>query len=234
MEKMENRKKRVKIPKNMYQDARHRWNVMVGCEFNCIYCEKSFKAQMKRQKHNCIDCYDYTPHFHENRLKNKLPRTYGDEFIWCCSSSDIAFAEEKWIRAIIERIKEMPNRTFFFQTKDPCCFNLYDFPKNVMLGITLETDRSYNSISKAPEPYKRYIEFLRVNHPRKVVTIEPILDFDGFLLDWIKEIGPEKVYIGFDTKKCNLPEPQLWRVRLLISELSKFTKVKTKYMKEAD
>ena len=36
---------------NMYEDAIYRWNVFVGCEFDCAYCKKSFKAQMKRQKH---------------------------------------------------------------------------------------------------------------------------------------------------------------------------------------
>ena len=30
--------------------------------------------------------------------------TEGDEFIWACSSADIAFAKPEWINVIIERI----------------------------------------------------------------------------------------------------------------------------------
>ena len=51
--------------KNMYSDSKLQWNVHVGCEFDCIYCKPSFKAQMKRQKplvdkngkkRGCQDC----------------------------------------------------------------------------------------------------------------------------------------------------------------------------------
>ena len=217
---------------NMYSDSVKQWNCFVGCFYDCVYCEKSFKAQMKRQKHNCIECYNYEPHFHENRLNDKLPRTYGDEFIWCCSSSDIHFAEKEWIEKILDRIYEMPERTFFFQTKDPDIFNNFRFPENVLLGVTIETNRYY-PISSAPHPYLRMTAFERVQHPRKVITIEPILDFDhDELLTWVSYITPERVYIGYDTKKCHLPEPPMSKTRKLINEMKKITTVKTKYLKE--
>jgi hypothetical protein len=73
----------------MYGDSIKQWNAIVGCNFDCIYCEQSFKRQMKRQKQNCMDCYNYIPHFHENYLNQPLPKTRNDEFIWSCSSSDI-------------------------------------------------------------------------------------------------------------------------------------------------
>jgi len=235
MQKTENKTKT-----NMYFDSVSQWNVIIGCLYSCEYCLPSFQRQMKRQKptidkngkkRGCQLCYDYIPHFHPERLHNRLPKTNGDEFIWCCSSSDITFAKPKWIKKIITKILEYPDRTFFFQTKNPICFKQYSFPDNVMLGITLETDRSYVSLSKAPEPYQRYKDFLKIECERKVVTIEPILEYDGFLPNWIKKIVPERVYIGYDTKNCGLPEPSLWRVKFLIEELSKFTKVKLKYMK---
>lgn len=216
----------------MYKDSKKQWNVYVGCKFNCIYCKKSFQAQMKRQKHNCIKCYKYEPHFHEERLKQSLPKTEGDEFIWCCSSGDIYFAKPKWIWEIIERIKELPSKTFFFQSKNPEVFIDYNFPENVILGITLESNRWYKDISNAPPPYERYYIFNNLKYPRKFITIEPILDFDFCVfLGWLRELNPERIYVGYDTKKNDLLEPTLHKTENLIHELKRFTKVKTKYMK---
>lgn len=227
---------------NMYLDSKKQWNVVVGCEYQCTYCINSFQRQMKRQKWNCkvmnreglSKCYTYEPHFHPERLHQSLPRTKGDEFIWCCSSGDITFAEEEWIDKIIKRIKELPGKTFFFQTKDPSCFYKYDFPDNVILGITLESNRDY-LITKAPFPLQRYKDFSKLDFKRKIVIIEPIMQFDlEIFVEWIKNIDPMRVYMGYDTKKSNLTEPKLSQFLELWSELNKFTKVKSKLIREGN
>ena len=228
---------------NMYTDSVKQWNVFVGCNFDCVYCRKSFQAQMKRQKpmldkngkkRGCQQCYDYEPHFHEERLNDRLPKTSGDEFIWVASSGDISFIEYPNMLKIREKIEEYPDRTFFFQTKNPFFFRTYLFPKNVVLGITLESNRVYNGISNAPLPYARVYNFLKVDFPRKFITIEPIIEFDfNIFLGWIKDINPERVYVGYDTKKNNLPEPSLEKTMKLIYALEKLEiEVRTKYMKE--
>lgn len=231
---------------NMYSDNKKSWNVFVGCYFDCVYCVKSFQAQMKRQmpKHNeenqlirgCQDCYDYKPHFHENRLKDKLPLTKGDEFIWCCASSDIYFAKEEWIEMILEKIRTYPIRTFFFQTKDPSVFKKYDFPNNVLLGTTLESNRAYYDVSKAPETAIRFNNFLEVKHHRKIITIEPIMEFDLYDFAFmIKKISPERIYIGYDTKNSNLNEPLRLKTLRLIQTIKldlPDCKIKTKLMRE--
>lgn len=222
--------------KNMYGDSVKQWNVFVGCYYDCFYCEKSFKAQMKRQKHNCKRCYDYIPHFHPERLNQSLPKTKGDEFIWACSSSDINFAKREWIEAILKRIREMPDRTFLFQSKNPACFKKYDFPDNVILDVTLETNRNWLSweVSDAPSVSQRYHAFLKVEHLHKIVTVEPALDFDlNTFFNWIRDINPMRVYVGYDSKDCMLSEPSLSKTKKLIRELSKITKVKTKLLREA-
>ena len=217
----------------MYSDSVKQWNVFVGCNFNCVYCKKSFQAQMRRQIHNCEKCGNYEPHFHEERLNQSLPKTSGDEFIWVGSSGDIAFIRYPNMLKILEKIEEFPDKTFFFQTKDPEFFDRFLFPSNVVLGITLESDIYYKNISNAPFPYNRVYNFLKKNHPRKFVTIEPILEFNfTVFLSWIRGINPERIYVGYDTKKCGLPEPSLEKTKKLIKELEKFTIVKTKYMKE--
>ena len=228
----------VSIPKNMYQDAIFRWNCFVGCKFNCVYCKKSFQAQMRRQIRNCRFCGNYIPHFHEERVTKEytekhFPETSGDEFIWVGSSGDISFIEYPDMLKILNRIEEYPDRTFFFQTKNPEFFSKFIFPPNVILGITLESDIYYREISNAPSPYNRVFWFEKLNFPRKFVTIEPILNFNfPLFLGWLKEIDPERIYIGYDSHKNDLPEPSIRKTKILIKELEKFTKVKTKYMKE--
>lgn len=219
---------------NMYSDSVLQWNCFVGCEFDCSYCKKSFQAQMRRQIHNCEMCGNYIPHFHEERLSKKLPKTEGDDFIWVGSSGDISFIKEENMNLILKKIKHYPGKTFFFQSKDPEWFQLWDFPENVVLGTTLESDIYYPTISKAPKPWKRATEFFFVDHPRKVITIEPILKFTlTRFIGWIRDIRPERVYIGYDSKKNNLPEPTLCETKELIYELEKLKiKVKTKLMRE--
>ena len=217
---------------NMYSDSIKQWNVFIGCRYSCTYCKKSFQAQMKRQKHNCIKCYNYEPHTHPLRLTQSLPYTKGDEFIWVGSSGDISFCNDYFFEAILERVKSMPKRTFFFQTKNPKWFEKWTFPKNTILGITLETNRNTPQISKAPSPFERANEFYLIQHPRKFITIEPILEFDfKDFLGFIHSIYPERVYIGFDTKKNNLYEPSVSKVKNFIKKLKRFTIVKEKYMK---
>jgi len=240
------------MSKNMYLDSVKQWNCFVGCKFNCIYCKKSFQAQMKRQKpmidkngkkRGCQQCYDYEPHFHEDRLNQSLKNTKGDEFIWVGSSGDISFIEYPDMLKILNRIKKLP-QIFFFQSKEPRVFYKYDFPENVILGITLESNRWYKDISDAPPPFERMNDFYRLKHPRKFITIEPILDFDfSIFLGWLRELNPERIYIGYDTHKTwwmegkekvylRKYEPRLHKTRNLIHELKRSIKVKTKYMKD--
>ncbi len=225
---------------NMYSDSIFQWNVAKGCNFQCTYCVPSFQRQAKRQKHNCIKCYNYEPHFHPERLKINFNldkyETIGDEFIWACSSGDIACMKDDWIQTILNKIKEYPNRTFFMQTKDPSIFYKFDFPENMLLGITMETNEyQYAYIpTKAPSPWHRYVGFHDLEFPRKVVTIEPIIEFrHEIFLSWLKALNPERIYIGYNSKSksIQLPEPSLKKTQELIKELKKFTKVKTKYMK---
>jgi len=146
----------------------------------------------------------------------------------------LAFASDEVIEAHIRYAEKWIDRTFLMQTKNPKWMLHHKFPQNVILGITLETNRgvfitpskykSYGEISKAPTPRIRAWTFTLFFHPTKLVTIEPILDFDFYnLISALKEI--EKtcqrliVYVGYDNHKCRLPEPRLAKTKMLIEEL---------------
>jgi hypothetical protein len=219
----------------MYKDAKI-INFFVGCRFDCGYCDRSFKRQMKRQLHNCRKCYDYVPHEHLDRLEKSFPKTEGDQFIWLGASGDITFAKRSWMEAAIAKIREYPDRTFAFQTKNPRCLLRHEFPDNVLLGITLETNIAdgYREVSKAPLPGMRVDDFEKVEHPRKFVTVEPIMEFDlEILLDWIKGLNPERVYVGYESHDTpGIPQPPLSKTEALIERLAKFTVVKTKFIRK--
>ena len=55
-----------------------------------------------------------------------------------------------------------------------------------------------------------------------MVTIEPVIEFDlDTMVTWIKNINPVMVWIGYDSKKNKLPEPDVEKVKELYWELGK-------------
>jgi len=213
----------------MYQNTKT-WNPFKGCRFDCVYCKPSFQNQAKRQKHNCIKCYNYEPHIHDERL-DKIPKA---ELIFACGNGDISFASDVEKKVILSVMEKTPKQTFLLQTKAPYVLDSYRIPSNVIIGTTIETNRDTKHISKAPVTENRY-RSLRNLICRKAVTIEPILDFDfGILREWLYEINPEIVWVGYanHANGLNLDEPELNKTRQLITALGYFTDVRLKTIRE--
>jgi len=214
------------MKKNMYQFSAGQWNPFVGCENDCVYCRPSFQAQAKRQKQNCETCWKFEPHTHPDRLNAPLPRTGFMQFIFVCASGDIAFCPPGFVRRILSRIQGAPTRMFLMQSKNPKVFGDYDLPANLIIGTTLETNRmcyDEHTAKKAPLPACRAKDLAAVEHPLKMVTCEPVLDFDvDAMVQLIIPIKPVMVWIGYDTKRCGLPQPPLEKVRDLHWQLSQY------------
>jgi len=213
------------------------WNPFVGCLFDCVYCEPSFKRILKRVawRIRCNECFHYTPHYHPERLRRipSVPRV-SEQIIFVCGTGDISFCKESYVREIfkaIDRSKPRTKKTYYFQSKDPKCFNKYLdwFNANsdrVILLTTLETnlDRGYEKISKAPLPSKRFKDFYELDYPRKVVTIEPVLKFNRinfimWLINLHAQSSLEYVWFGYDSKKCGLPEPTINKAQAFVDQL---------------
>ena len=188
----------MKQKSRMYEDT-VTWNPFKGCGFNCTYCEPSFKRQAKRAK--CDLCKIYIPHFHRDRLK-KFPSA---KTLFVCGNGDISYAippvMEEILVAVAGRVVKRPKTTFYWQSKNPAFFADYldwFINPNYVLLTTLETNRDegYHDISHAPLPSDRWVAFKDLDWPRKILTVEPILEFDlGPFLEMILKVNPEMVYL---------------------------------------
>lgn len=187
--------------------------------------------------HACSYCYVNNPRFGRPekyrgpvRLIEKeltIPYRKGKTiFIENCNDLFASPAPFELVDPILRHCRDWPLNTYVFQSKNPAEYVFYweIFPANSIFGTTIETNRSTKEISKAPDPHDRLMGMLHdfIQGKRRFVTIEPIMDFDVDILSgWIKEIHPEFVNIGADSKGHNLPEPPFSKVQDLINEITK-------------
>ena len=197
---------------NMYGFVTHTWNPIKGrCIHNCNYCYMTRFWDLMKNSDLRLD---------EKELKTDL----GSTDIWAKNVPGY------WIIDVLTTVAEYPKNTYLFQTKNPKRFGGFPFnPTNMILGITLESDKVIDKNCTAPDPLTRVKDFDKIRHPRKMVTIEPVLDFDlTNLIAMIAIINPEFVNIGADSGGNKLPEPSKDKILALIEELNKFTVVKNK------
>lgn len=180
---------------NTYARART-WSPSKSCEYYGTYRAPSFQRQAKRQKRRCRQYHEYKSHCHEDRLKTIPPAP----IIFVAGNADISFCPPEFARGIIKRVTEhnkgAPYKTYYFQSKRPKYFApfLVEYPQNVVLLTTLETDRDkgFDAISKTPAPSVRYQQFTSLDYSRKVITVEPVMAFDlRMFASWIRTIRPE-------------------------------------------
>jgi len=202
------------------------WNPIRGaCLHQCSYC---YVPRIMRGKQG------------ELRLDEKDLRTDlgNGRFIFVGSSTDMWATDVlgEWITEIYCCCLININNTYLFQTKNPIRFHGYFFlackmKENFIYGTTIETNRQYPCMGKAPDTNERSnaIKYLREQSCRTMITIEPILDFDlDDLIKLIQFASPEWVNIGADSQGHHLPEPSAEKVEALIERLRVFTTVKIK------
>ncbi|KKN70020.1 hypothetical protein LCGC14_0434670 [marine sediment metagenome] len=201
---------------NMYDWVTHMHSHLGGeCPHKCSYCyvqRNRFGVNLRYQG----------PH---RFLSHELKVDYGyGKTIFIEHMNDM-FAQGIpgiVIQRILEHCTLYPGNKYIFQTKNPirAYRHTHEFPKNYMLGTTIESNRYYSGLSQAPDPVQRYEAMLKFPDVDKFITIEPILDFDvDELVKWIVNIKPSFVNIGADSKNCKLPEPSSAKVWALITAL---------------
>lgn len=200
---------------NMYQwiDLKHSY-LEGECPHRCAYCYVPSQRWV-------ADKHTGSLRFNESRLNHRFP-TRKSKVIFVEHMSDLFAANvpDEWIDRVVAHTKQYPSNTYVFQSKNPARFHTVShYPANVLFGCTIESNRYYPEISKAPPPIDRAIAMAALKG-RRFVTIEPILDLDiGVMIDWLLTIQPDTVYIGADSKNHHLPEPSGVKVLTLIAEL---------------
>jgi len=210
-----------KVKGNMYNFVTHTWNPIKGkCPHECSYCYmKRFPQGELRLDEKCF--------------KDNLGE---GNFIFVGSSTDM-WADEipsEWIWQIIHFIDLFDGNTYLFQSKNPKRFldfeNIFRgrYLHNIILATTLESHNDCYE-KKAPCVSMRSQFMQRLHYSKKMITIEPIMDFEmQYMIPMIKKINPFQVNIGADSGGNNLPEPSADKIKALIKELRKFTKVHLK------
>lgn len=216
------------------------FNLVVGCLHNCVYCYA--RRWARRQRKRCLDCYNFKPHFHIERFEQNPPRK-GSLPVFINDMGDAfgSWIPQDFIDSVIRYMAEFKDVTFYCLTKNPARYLGLKFPENVVLGATVETniDNICGLVSDAPFATDRLKSMRQVEHKRKFISIEPILEFlptDFYKM--IKEVRPEFVYVGYCNplklaKKLELPEPPLSMTQTLIRKLKNITEVRLKTIRPA-
>lgn len=201
------------------------WPVFVGCDFGCTYCHARKMALTRLRRHP-----RYRDGFKPQLIPVELLRKFQPgQFVFVGYMGDISFASREVVEIILDAIRENPQTTFLFCTKNPAVYLQWGviYPDNLYLGATIESNFDYGhteySITKAPAPEIRFMAMEAVDHSKKFISIEPVMDFHlRTLVDWMKAIKPDIIEIGPDNYHNDLPEPENWKLRRFIEYLRQF------------
>ncbi len=214
------------------------WNPVTGCLYNCKYCWARDLATTKLMNANRYK-QGFKPILNENEFRSRFGK--GD-LIFVSDMGDLfgEFVQSEWIQKVFDHTAKFPEAKFLFMTKNPSRY--YEFldnmPSNAILGATIETNIDEivkkNLLSNAPMPSQRYKAMKDLDWRMKIISIEPILDFDlETLSGWIRDIYPFLVYVGYDNYNHELKEPSQSKTEQLLDNISDFTLVVRKTIRPA-
>lgn len=239
----------IKNQSRMFDFITKTWNpIAMRCPHKC-YGGKCWSEMLKDGK------LKDAPRYQNLRVDN--PVLLGKELKKRFNENDFVFVEDMgdlfaatipdiYIQEVFKVIKQS-SAMFLLLTKNPERMLKFwrDYPKNVMLGITIETDKDYPHLSYAPPAPARLYWASHVSSCMEwdadkrgiklFISIEPILYFtDHFptMLYWLHK-SLWGVAIGYDNYKAELPEPELEKTQWLIEKLDEFVpKIYVKSMRE--
>jgi len=178
------------------------WNPVGGeCGIGCYYCwarQLIKKYGMKK--------YQGEPRLFISELQKTFTK---DDFVFVCDMRDLF--EPNVPSAMIQQVLNYiakSSATFLLLTKNPHRYLEFAIPQNCVCGATIETDIDGR--------IGRFISMRELKHPRKMIAIEPIMEFTPEFQDWIFSICPEFIAVGYDNYGNHLSEPELEDVLALI------------------
>lgn len=198
------------------------WNIFTGCGVNgegfCKYCwaRKLIETRLKDTT-KYKEC-GFKPAVHLKEFDRKFK---SNEWVFISSMGDLAFAPNYVYAHIFETATKYPQTNFLMCTKSPKFYKTHFMPlPNLYFGATIETNRDTSKFSKAPTTEYRYNVMRELHNYKKMLSLEPLMDFDhATLMSWITEINPKIVEVGIDNYHVGLPEPSAEKITNLIKSI---------------
>lgn len=206
---------------NMYEFVYDTKNPICGaCGHECKYC---YVESRKKRFPVIRNKYSGEIRLDEKVLKGKLKE---GEFYFVQSMGDL-FAKNVPDHIIVEVFKwlnKYSDSMYLLQSKNPGRFIEFAefFPRNTVFGTTIESNRDYKGMSKAPKIIDRVDAMISLacQDYRTMVTIEPVLDFDIDIMAMImNDMEPEWINLGADSGGNKLPEPSKEKLLELMSKV---------------
>jgi len=159
------------------------WNPVTGCRHNCWFCAAARMARRFPEKFN-----NNEPTLHGRRLKEPLAgKVKPGARIFVCFQGDLLgkWAPATWTNLILDTVRQRPDCTFQFLTRNPDRYREFEWPENTWLGT-----------SAATAPEAKNVAVLLASAPRDRIrwaNIAPCLEIEPVqvglanlrALDWI-------------------------------------------------
>lgn len=151
------------------------------CPMNCSYC---YAIKFYNRKPSDI-FKDPTIRWDEKAwqdFKRDLQRKKKPVRIFVGSTIELFgdWIKPEWLKTIFDTVKEYPQHTFIFLTKQPQNLIKYSpYPENCWVGMSVDTMSRYGDITDT---------FSRIKATVKFVSFEPMLDYtppDLRYVDWV-------------------------------------------------
>lgn len=174
------------------------WNPITGCKNNCSYCyARKIATRFKGTK---AFPKGFEPTFHPERLEEPAKLKKPSK-IFVCSMGEMFsnWIPDEWIGRILTTISENPKHIFQILTKFPRRAKVWVLPRNVWLGLTVDTADQIEELN----------DLLEANATVKFISFEPLLeeiDIDLKGIDWI--------IIGAQTNPIKLPKKE-WVYKII-------------------
>lgn len=200
---------------NMFRGF-HTVSPITGCINGCVYC------YLRNYTSNMALCW------HAERLDSwgVKPKKV---FVGSAGDMWLSQVPARWIEATLTHCKKYREYLFLFMTKHPPRYAYYAkrrrFPRQTILGMSLETNRSIRNISDAMDTSQRVDVMVELNPylyegVETLVNLEPLLGFDlGALVEMVNRMDPRWISVGAESLNHNLPEPSSIEVLRLLSDL---------------
>lgn len=204
------------------------------CPHRCSYC---WRHQLVNRFPVLAERYLGSCWLDESRLK---PLNNPDDFVFLCDMTDLMAitVPDRIIEKVLDFVRASKAK-FLIQTKNPeRFFDFLDYmPNNVVLSSSIESNRNYPSLGKAPSQTERLEMMTKLRSATDLplfIAIEPILDFDlKSFVDYVRRVDPSSVVVGYDNYNHKMAEPSLAKTLKFIEHLEKFTYVHKKTLRNA-